>query len=111
MHEGADNMMDLSSIAFEFLEYITQQWESYMEEGYNIGEATSQILIQYEDMLDEKERVALYIVLANLQVDLAFIDQRVKDEISKIIAARTADRFFKENKQIKSVLSQVKKCL
>ncbi|WP_069997379.1 hypothetical protein [Cellulosilyticum sp. I15G10I2] len=104
-------MIDLSSIEFDFLEYIQEEWDSYMEEGCDIEDATSQILMQYEDMLDEKERIALYIVLGNIQMDLAFIDQRVKAEISEIIASKIADEMFEGNKQIKKVLSQVKKYL
>ncbi len=104
-------MIDLSSIEFEFLEYIQEEWDSYMEEGCSIKDATSQILIQYEDMLDETEKMVLYIVLANIQIDLACIDQRVKDEMAEIIASGAADEVFSGNKQIKKFLNHVKKRL
>jgi len=104
-------MIDLSSIEFEFLEYIQEEWDSYMEEGCDIEDATSQILTQYEDMLDEREKVVLYIVLANIQVDLEVIDQRVKDEVLEIISSKAIDTYFEGNKQIKKVLNYVKKRL
>jgi hypothetical protein len=104
-------MMDLGSIEFEFLEYIQEEWDSYMEEGCDVEDATSQILAQYEDMLDEPEKVILYIVLANIQVDLEVIDQRVKDEMQEIIASKAADEHFGGNKQIKKVLNYIKKRL
>jgi len=104
-------MVDLSSIEFEFLECIQEEWDSYMEEGCDIEDATSQILAQYEDILDEQERVILYVVLANIQVDLEFVDDRVKDEILEIIASKVTDEYFEGNKQVKKVLNNIKKRL
>lgn len=104
-------MVDLSSIEFDFLEYIQEEWDTYMEEGCDIEDATSQILMQYEDMLDEKERVVLYIMLAGIQVDLAFIDQRIREEITEIISSKITEVYFEGNKEIKKVLHDIKKHL
>lgn len=104
-------MVDLGSIEFEFLEYIQEEWDSYIEEGCDIEDATTQILAQYEDMLDQEERVILYIVLGNIQMDLDYIDERVKDEVQEIISSKIAFEYFDGNKQIKKALNAIKKRL
>ena len=47
-------MSDLGEMLnFGFAEHIEAEWDVYMEEGYTIQEATTQIIDQYEDMLKD----------------------------------------------------------
>ncbi|PHV71660.1 hypothetical protein CS063_03610 [Sporanaerobium hydrogeniformans] len=104
-------MVELGSIEFEFLEYIEEEWDSYMEAGCSIEDATTQILAQYEDMLEQDERVILYIVLGDIQVDLDYVDERVRNELMEIITSKGALDSFEGNKQLKKTLNYIKKRL
>ena len=104
-------MVELGSIAFDFLEYIEEEWESYREAGCTIEDATTQILGQYEDMLDQDERVILYIVLGDIQADLDYIDERVRLELGEILTSKDALESFSDNKALKKTLSYIKKRL
>ncbi len=104
-------MVDLGSIEFEFLEYIEEEWDSYMEAGCTIEDATTQILAQYEDMLDQEERMILYIVLGDIQADLDYIDERVRNELLEIVSVKGALDCFEGNKQLKKTVNYIKKRL
>ena len=100
-------MSDLGEMLnFSFAEDIESEWDVYMEEGYTIQEATTQIIDQYEDMLDEEESIALYVTLGVIQMALEEMDPRVKREINEIIGTKTL-----EMKLDKAYIANVKKTM
>lgn len=103
-------MKDIGEILkFSFAEDIQSEWDMYMEDGYTIQEATTQILDQYVGMLDDEENIALYVTLGLIQMTLEEMDSRVKKEVSEIIGTKTLDRCFKNDISVKSFLQLLKK--
>ena len=103
-------MSDLGEMLnFGFAEDIEAEWDVYMEEGYTIQEATTQIIDQYEDMLDQEESIALYVTLGIIQMALEDMDPRVKREINKIIGTKTLEKCFNKGVTIKPILQMLKR--
>lgn len=95
----------------DFTEDIIVEWDSYVEDGCEVGEVTSQILDQYGDMLDEAESVVLYVTLALLQAEQDRIEPRIKEEVLEIIGTKKLEQFGRENKNFKKLLQVLKnKC-
>lgn len=103
-------MHDIGEILnFSFAEDVESEWTSYMEEGYTIQEATTQIIDQYMGMLDEEENTALYVTLGIIQMTLEEMDERVKKEINEIIGTKALEKCFNEDIAIKPFLQLLKK--
>lgn len=103
-------MKDVGEILnFSFAEDIESEWDMYMEDGYTIQEATTQIIDQYVGMLDEEENIALYVTLGIIQMTLEEMDSRVKKEVSEIIGTKTLEKCFKNDISVKSFLQLLKK--
>lgn len=103
-------MAEISELLeFSFAEDVMSEWDMYMEEGYTIGEATTQLLDQYLGMLDEEETEALYVALALIQIPLEEVDTRIKKEISDMLGTKSLEKCFKEEQNIKPYLQQLKK--
>ena len=94
---------------FSFAEDIESEWDVYMEEGYTIQEATTQIIDQYVGMLDEEENTALYVTLGVIQMTLEEMDARVKKEISEMIGTKTLEKCFNKDVTIKPILQLLKR--
>lgn len=94
---------------FLFAEDIENQWDSYMEKGYSIDEATTQLLDQYDEVFNKKEKVLFFITLALLQVNLECVDKRIKAEIKKLIVAKEMEQYLKGISGSKEVLMALKK--
>lgn len=103
-------MPDIGEILnFSFAEDIESEWDVYMEEGYTISEATTQIIDQYEDMLDEEEITALYVTLGVIQMTLEEMDSRVKKELSEIIGTKALEKCFNKEMTLKPILQLLKR--
>lgn len=103
-------MKDVGEILnFSFAEDIESEWDMYMEDGYTIQEATTQIIDQYVGMLDDEENIALYVTLGIIQMTLEEMDTRVKKEVSEIIGTKTLEKCFKNDISVKSFLQRLKR--
>ncbi|MHC1750313.1 MAG: hypothetical protein AB9856_18750 [Cellulosilyticaceae bacterium] len=101
---GLEELLD-----FEVAADVQNDWDAYAEEGYSIEDATTQLLQQYEEVLEDDEIPLLYVTLAMIQADLESIDERVKDEILEIIESKTSDEYIAKNKSLKKVFQTLKK--
>lgn len=103
-------MPDISELlSFSFAADVAAEWDMYMEEGYSISDATTQILDQYMGMLDERESIELYVALGLIQVALEEVDVRVKKEINEMIGTKSLETCFNKEINIKPYLQQLKK--
>lgn len=96
-------------LEFSFAEDIQEEWDGYMEEGCTIPEATTQILDQYKEMLDDEEEILLYATLGMLQVELEQIDKRVKEEVGEILGTKYLESYLADTKECKKMLQMLKK--
>lgn len=96
-------------LAFDFAEDIKEEWDSYMEDGCTISEATTQLIEQYEEMLEDEEKMMLYITLGLLQIDLEGMDARVKEEVHEILGTKCLEEYFEDSKECKRTLQVLKK--
>lgn len=96
-------------IDFNFAEDIESEWDTYMEDGFSIEDATTQLLEQYSDMLDDDENVLLYITLAIIQVELEQIDNRIKEEVSDMIGTRTLENLLIKHQDNKQLIQKLKR--
>lgn len=101
---GLEELLD-----FEVVADLQNDWDTYMEEGYSIEDATTQLIQQYEEVLEEEDIPLLYITLGIIQLDLEVIDKRVREEVLEMIEDRTADRYIEQNKSLKKVFQMFKK--
>ncbi|MGL6174120.1 MAG: hypothetical protein ACRC1P_05875 [Cellulosilyticaceae bacterium] len=95
----------------DFAEDIIVEWDSYIEDGCEVGEVTSQILDQYGGMLDEVESVILYVTLALLQAEQDRVEHRIKEEVLEILGTKKLEQIVEENKNLKKLTQVLKnKC-
>lgn len=99
----------LDALGCEFTEDIIVEWDSYIEDGCEVGEVTTQILEQYGDVLEEEESTILYITLAVLQAEQDEIEARIKDEVLEIIGTKKLEQFGKGGKDLKKLVQLLKR--
>lgn len=103
-------MLNIGDILdFNFAEEIQEEWDGYMEEGYTIPDATTQIMEQYADVLEEKEEILLYATLGFIQAELEQIDPRVKEEVGEILGTKHLEECLADTKECKRMLQLLKK--
>lgn len=109
MKEGKGMREVLDALECEFTEDIIVEWDSYMEDGCDACEVTTQILEQYGDVLEEEESIVLYITLAILQAEQDEIETRIKEEVLEIIGTKKLEQLGKSGKDLKKLIQILKK--
>ena len=97
-------------IEFSLAEEVQEEWDNYMEDGDTIPDATTQILEQYSDSLEEKEKMLLYVALGIIQVELEQIDERIKEVVSEVIGTKDLEEcLLDDSKETRKLLQLLKK--
>ncbi|MGL5675460.1 MAG: hypothetical protein ACRDDX_03520 [Cellulosilyticaceae bacterium] len=103
-------MMRLEEVLnFNFAEDIREEWDSYMEDGYTIEDATTQLVDQYDEVLEADEKVLFYMTMVLIQVELEWIDSRIKEEVNEILKTKEMDGLLEDTKECKRMLQLLKK--
>ncbi len=93
----------------ELVDTIADEWDSYQEEGCTVTQATTLILEQYEDMLEQDERDVLYLVLGVLQLECDTMDQRVREEVDEMMKTKEVEDYLQDPRASKRLMNQLKK--
>lgn len=97
---------------------IRGDFEEYIEEGLSIGEATENILQEYEDIIeeDEDDSTTVYLALASLQMEHGELQTDIKKIALEIIESGKGLEIWEESgeeelEERKNVLNELKRKL